>query len=98
MKGYVIDLRELNRQVELAGRIREEIILIYPNLLLMSYWDDADSVKTLANRIKELHNSYSKRIQEIVTFARKINDKELQALLEDLQKNLKKLWQLICNM
>jgi len=33
----VINLKELNKQVELAGRIREEIITIYPNLLLMSY-------------------------------------------------------------
>jgi len=37
MRANVINLKELNKQVELAGRIREEIITIYPNLLLMSY-------------------------------------------------------------
>lgn len=85
IKGNVTKLKELTQQVESAGRIREEIITIYPNLLLMSYWNDEESVEGLVKRIDELHGLYTQKMQKMDSFARKMGDSRLLSLIGELK-------------
>lgn len=86
MKTFIITLNKLNSITLTSSELRENLMAVYRNLLLINLADTEEEKKAILKRIEQYEEEYKKNIETIKKFNIDIKDKEVQILIKDLEE------------
>lgn len=86
IKTFIITLNKLNSITLTSSELRENLMAVYRNLLLMSFVDTEEEKRAILKRIEQYREEYKKNIETIKKFNIDVRDEEAQILIRELEE------------
>lgn len=86
IKTSIMTLNKLNSITLTSSELRENLMAVYRNLLLMSLVDTEEEKRAILKRIEQYREEYRKNIETIKKFNIDVKDEEAQILIRELEE------------
>lgn len=80
------DLNRINKVSLISSELRENLMAMYRNFLLMTFVDTDEEKRSILRRVEQYRELYPQNIKDIKKCNININDAEAQRIIEELEK------------